>query len=287
MKAIYQKLIGCPDEGFAVKEIQGDACNCPWHCHPEAELILVLQSHGYRIVGDSIQSLQRGDLVLLGPNLPHAYQHKDHLSAHPTPAHCVLLQFEEQVWSTMLDLPAMAPVRRLLQRASVGLQIQGPTRKHVAALLLEMLKLRGLPRIAVFLQTLDALAHSRTCRSVASSGYATALPAWEQERVDRVYQFIDQNYHRPIRLAEAARLAHMSEGAFSRFFRTHLGKTFPAFVNDLRIGRACRLLAESEMAITEIALTCGYRNLSNFNRQFLQAKRLSPSDFRRQMRRLD
>jgi AraC-like DNA-binding protein len=287
VKAIYQKLIGCPDEGFAVKEIHGDDCNCPWHCHPEAELILVLQSHGYRIVGDSIQSLQRGDLVLLGPNLPHAYQHKDRLSAHQTPAHCVLLQFEERFWSTMLDLPAMAPVRRLLQRAAVGLQVQGATRKLVAAMLLEMLKLRGLPRIAVFLQALDALAHSRNCRTVASSGFPTALPAWEQERVDRIYQFIDQNYHRPIRLADAAKLAHMSDGAFSRFFRAHMGKTFPAFVNDLRIGRACRLLAESEMPITEIALSCGYRNLSNFNRQFLQAKRLSPSDFRRQMRRLD
>ena len=76
----------------------------------------------------------------------------------------------------------------------------------------------------------------------------------------------------------------MSEGAFSRFFRTHIGKTFPAFVNDLRIGRACRLLAETEMNVTEIALLCGYRNLSNFNRQFLQLKKGSPSDFRRQMR---
>ena len=63
-----------------------------------------------------------------------------------------------------------------------------------------------------------------------------------------------------------------------------MGKTFPAFVNDLRIGRACRLLAETEMNVTEIALCCGYRNLSNFNRQFLQLKRLSPSEFRRQMR---
>lgn len=286
MKPIYQKLIGCPDEGFAVKEIHGDACNCPWHCHPEAELILVLQSHGYRIVGDSIHSLQRGDLVLLGPNLPHAYQHRAPLSEQPLVAHCVLLQFEERFWSSLLELPIMASVRRLLQRAAVGLQFKGRTRAHVATMLMEMLKLRGLPRIAAFLQALDTLAHARNCLSIASSGFATSLPAWEQERVDRIYQFIDQNYHRPIRLSEVAKLAHMSEGAFSRFFRAHMGKTFPAFVNDLRIGRACRLLAETEMPVTEIALACGYRNLSNFNRQFLHAKQLAPTDFRRQLRRL-
>lgn len=286
MKPIYQKLIGCPDEGFAVKEIHGDACNCPWHCHPEAELVLVLESRGYRIVGDSIQSLHRGDLVLLGPNLPHAYQHRDSLCSQPLAAHCVLLQFEERFWSSLLELPILAPVNRLLQRGAAGLQFKGRTRARVATMLQEMLKLRGLARIAVFLQALDALAHSRNCRTIASSGFTTSLPAWEQERVDRVYQFIDQNFHRSIRLCEVAKLAHMSEGAFSRFFRAHMGKTFPAFVNDLRIGRACRLLAETEMPVTEIALACGYRNLSNFNRQFLQAKELTPSTFRRQLRRL-
>ena len=75
----------------------------------------------------------------------------------------------------------------------------------------------------------------------------------------------------------------MSEGAFSRFFRFHLGMTFPAFVNDLRIGRACRLLGETEMSVTEIALSCGYRNLSNFNCQFRRLKNISPREFRRRM----
>ena len=98
MKPIYEKLIGYPDEGFIVKEIHGDACNCPWHCHAEVELVLVLQSQGYRIVGDNIRSLQPGDLVLLG-RIPHAYQHTDRLSSRPPAPTGVLLQFEERFWS--------------------------------------------------------------------------------------------------------------------------------------------------------------------------------------------
>ena len=148
MKPLYEKLIGCPDEGFIVKEIHGDACNCPWHCHAELEMVLVLQSQGYRIVGDNIRSLQRGDLVLLGPNLPHAYQHTDRISARPRAAHCVLLQFEERLWSGVLELPAMDGVQRLLQRAVRGLHVMDPTRKQVVAMLGEMLKLRGPRRIA-------------------------------------------------------------------------------------------------------------------------------------------
>ena len=139
MQPIYAKLVGYPEEGFAVKEIHGEACNCPWHCHAEVELILVLQSQGYRIVGDNIRSLKRGDLVLLGSNLPHAYQHKDRLSAVRLPARSVLLQFEEQVWSSLLQLPALVEVRRLLRRAAIrGLEVANPTRKQVAAMLIEM-----------------------------------------------------------------------------------------------------------------------------------------------------
>ena len=284
MKPIYERLTGCPDEGFIVKDIHGDACSCPWHCHAEVELILTLRSQGYRIVGDNVRSLQPGDMVLLGPNLPHAFQHTDRLPAHSTPAHCVLLQFEERLWSSLLELPAMAPTGRLLRRAANGLQIAEPARKQVAGMLSEMLELRGPQRIAVFLAVLDALAQSRNSKAIASPGFTAALSSHEQERISRVCQFIDENYHRALRIGEAAKIAHMSEGAFSRFFRSHIGKTFPTFLNDLRIGRACRLLAETDMNVTEIALACGYQNISNFNRQFLRLRKISPCVFRRRIR---
>jgi AraC-like DNA-binding protein len=285
VKPIYERLIGCPDEGFIVKEIHGDACNCPWHCHAEVELILTLQSQGYRIVGDDIRSLAPNDMVLLGPNLPHAYQHTDRFPTRSTPAHCLLLQFEERLWSSLLELPAMAPAARLLRRAANGLQIGEPARKQVAAMLLEMLKLRGPRRIATFLAVLDALAHARNCKTIASPGFTAALSSHEQERISRVCQYIDENYHRAVRIGEVAKIAHMSEGAFSRFFRSHVGKTFPIFLNDLRIGRACRLLTETDMNVTEIALACGYQNISNFNRQFLRLRKTSPSAFRRRIHR--
>jgi AraC-like DNA-binding protein len=285
VKPIYEKLIGYPEEGFIVKDIHGDACNCRWHCHVEIELVLTLQSHGYRIVGDHIHSLPPGDLVLLGPNLPHAYQHTDRLTPGDKPAHCVLLQFEESLWSPLFELPALSGVRKLLTRAVHGLHFTGPTRKRAAAMLQEMLKLRGVPRIAAFLTLLDTLAQSRSGNTIAIHGFTASLSSYEQERIGRVCQFIDENYHEPLRLLDVAKLCHMSEGAFSRFFRSHMGKTFPAFVNDLRIGRACRMLAETELSMTEIALSCGFQNISNFNRRFLYLKKVSPTEYRRRIQR--
>jgi len=280
MKPIYEKLTHSPDEGFSLKEIHGPACDCPWHFHSESELILTRRSRGYRMVGDNITWLEPGDLVFIGANLPHMYQHHV-LSRGEKPADCLLLQFEEASWSGLLQLPALVPVQKLLRRAAFGLQFTGRTRDEVAELMARMLRLRGLKRIAAFLQVLDVLAASRTAKAIASPGFSFSANPYAEKRINQACDFIAGRLGQPISLVQVARLVHMSEGAFSRFFHTHLGKTFPQFVNELRVGRACRFLAETEMPIIEVALECGYPNLSNFNRQFRRLKGVNPREFRR------
>jgi AraC-like DNA-binding protein len=282
MKPIYERLTRSPDEGFSLKEIWGAECSCPWHFHTEYELILAIKTHGYRIVGDTVTSLDAGDLVLLGPNLPHVYQHEDGPAGMAT-AHCILVQFEERSWNSLLELPAMSAIRGLMDRAKLGLQFAGRQRARVATLLADMVGLRGVRRITAFLEILDTLARCRSVRPIASPGFAPVLEHYAEERVNRVWEYINQRLDGVINVPEVARLVHMSEGAFSRFFRAHMGKSFPSLVNELRIGRACRLLTETERPVTEIALACGYRNLSNFNRQFLRLKKITPRSFRRRL----
>lgn len=283
MKLVFEKLTESPEEGFAVKVIRGPGFQCPWHFHPECELTLVLQSGGYRMVGDNITPLEPGDLVLVGANLPHIWQNDEHMPGSK-PVHCVAVQFEESfLGQTLLELPALLPLRRLLKRAALGIHVTGKTRQRAAGLIEQLVKQHGLKRLATFLEILDLLSQSRQCPTIASPGFNPIWNADDQQRVSQVCEYIGQRLSQPIRLGEAARLAHLSEGAFSRFFRAHLRRTFPEFVNELRIGRACRLLAESDMPVTEIALACGYTNLSNFNRQFLRLKRRTPREFRRRM----
>jgi AraC-like DNA-binding protein len=235
------------------------------------------------MVGDNITPLEPGDLVLVGANLPHIWQNDEH-SPDSKPVHCVLVQFEESfLGQALLDLPALLPLRRLLKRAALGIHVTGKTRQRAASLIEQLVRQHGLKRLATFLEILDLLAQSRQCRTIASPGFNPVWDAADQQRVSQVCEFIGQRLSQPIRLSEAARLAHLSEGAFSRFFRAHLRRTFPEFVNELRIGRACRLLAESDMPVTEIALACGYTNLSNFNRQFLRLKRRTPREFRQRV----
>jgi AraC-like DNA-binding protein len=283
MKPIFQRLTAEPEEGFAFKTIHSAGFDCPWHVHPEYELILVVQGEGYRIVGDNISPLSAGDMVLVGPGLPHIWQQEPR-NGKRSSVHCLLIQFEDKhLAQGLLQLPAMEPLRRLLRRARQGLHIVGRTHAKITTLMKQMAEVEGMERVLRFLQILTVLASSEECEPIASPGFAANTNLYDQERMDRVFQFLNRQLASSVRLSEAAQIVHLSEGAFSRFFRAHTGKTFPAFVNELRIGRACTLLMEEDLNVTEVAYQCGFLNLSNFNRQFLRLKGVSPSEFRRQL----
>jgi AraC-like DNA-binding protein len=280
MKPILQRLTVQSAEGFAFKAIRSSGFDCPWHVHPEYELIQVVQGRGYRIVGDNISRLSPGDLVMVGPGLPHIWQ-DEHIAERQSVVHFLLIQFEESLLGeALLGLSAMEPVRRLLHQAKRGLHIVGKTRVKVSTMMKDMANMEGMERIVKFLQILTVLAASNDCKPIASVGFVSDASLFDQERMDRVFQFLNAKFSEPVRVSDVARTLNLSEGAFSRFFRIHTGKTFPEFINELRIGRACVLLQENNLNVTEVAYESGFTNLSNFNRQFLKLKGLSPRKFR-------
>jgi AraC-like DNA-binding protein len=283
MKLIYEKLTLGSDEGSTFKEIRTRQFLCPWHVHSELELILTLQFRGYRMIGDDITPITPGDLVLVGPNLPHIWQ-LDECRSAPEEVRIVLMQFvEDFLGEDFWSIPATYPLRQLFKRARLGLCFTGQTREHVTRIMLDMRATTGLRRMVQFLTVLEILASESECHALASSGYNVVLNPFAQERMDRVFHYLTERLDQPVNQQEVARRAGLSDGAFSRFFKLHFGRTFPEFVNELRVGRACRLLTETDQKITNIAFDCGFNNLSNFNRQFSRLKGTTPREFRRQL----
>jgi transcriptional regulator GlxA family with amidase domain len=92
--------------------------------------------------------------------------------------------------------------------------------------------------------------------------------------------YLNKNFDKDVTLTEAAKIALMTEVAFSRFFKTRTGKTFVDTLNEIRLGHASRMLIETSQNITEIAYKCGFNNMSNFNRIFKKKKNCTPKDFR-------
>jgi len=145
----------------------------------------------------------------------------------------------------------------------------------------QMEELSPLRRLIKLLESLDELARAQTTTTLSSEGFRPTLKLHEQKRIDAVSIFLNRQFVRPIDLAEAAEVARLSPRAFTRFFRRATGKTFTDYVNELRVGRACQLMLQSDKNISTIAYDAGFGNLSNFNRRFIRIKGVNPRHFRR------
>ncbi len=281
MKTVFEQVPRGTRESFVCQEIRARNFGTPWHVHPEYELTLVLQGGGNRIVGDSIAPVTPGEVVMVGTYVPHVWQKSSGMDDGPD-VHALVFQFREDFLGTdFFSRPEAEPMRKLLQRSALGLEVKGETCAEVAEAMQRLVKEDGFRRVVGLLEILDILARSTETVPMCSPGYAPRPDGHDEQRVSRVCQLMNDKLSEAISRPELARAVHMSEGAFSRFFKTRTGKTLPVFLNELRIGRACRLLTDPDASVTEIAVSCGYGNLSNFNRQFKKLKGLTPRDFRR------
>lgn len=283
MKPVFEQTPHTQGESFHCEVVRGTSYRAAWHFHPEYQLTLVIKSSGHRLVGDTITPLRPGDLVLVGSNLPHVWQQDPAFrrSASP-PVHAVIVRFLETfAGRDFVQIPEMESVRRLLRRSARGLQVTGATRTVVAEKILQLPKIGGLDRISVLLSILNTLAKSKELKHIASEGFLPVLNNSDQGRMQRVCHYINTHLSETIERAQVAREAHLSEGACSRFFKLRTGKTLPQYINELRVGRACRQLSEGDGKITDIALECGFTNLANFNRRFRETTGLTPRDYRR------
>jgi AraC-like DNA-binding protein len=286
MKPVFEKVPRAQWESFHCEVVRGRDYGTRWHFHPEYQLTLAIKSQGHRLVGDHLGTLGDGDLVLVGSNLPHVWHQA--LDAEEE-VQAVIVRFDEGfVGRDFMGKPEMDGVRALLQRASRGLVAGGVVREEVAERMQRLPREQGLERLVELLAILARLAAAGAgeLRPLASAAYVPAVRSEDQDRMERVCAFLHGHYMEKIERRELAALAALSEGAFSRFFHSRTGRTVPQYVNELRVGRACRLLLEHpERTVSDVALDCGFDNLANFNRRFLVAKGVAPSVFRRESMR--
>lgn len=254
-----------------------------WHYHPEYEIAYVVSSAGNRFVGDSIHRYEPGDLVLIGPDLPHCWS-DDAGGASPQ---LRVVQFGEDAFGTgFLNLKEAGPIRRLLRAARSGVHFDASVARIAAPLLEQLPDGGGLKRWLKLVELLNLLAETAPYELLATQGYQESGVAnplnWQRMAV--AHRYIRENLSDRISQAHLARLLDMSASSFSRFFKTVTGKSFVAFVNVLRINEVCRRLNDTDESITAVAMRCGYNNISNFNRQFQTVKGMNPTDYRRRLR---
>ena len=251
-----------------------------WHFHPEYELHLVTATAGDRYVGDHIGPFSAGDLVLVGPNLPHNWI-SDVPAGEIVEERCLVLQFSEEFIATcMANFPELRFMRPLLHAAFRGVRFEAGLAEQVGPLMRHLLAASDARRLALFMEIIDIVGHAEALAPLASVGFRPNPSAYMSTAMNLALQHIGRNFTRDLCETELATLSRQSVSSFSRAFRRHTGMVFVQYVNSLRIELACQHLSQADLTVTDICYEVGFNNVSNFNRQFLAAKGMPPSKFR-------
>ena len=269
-----------PDQSFRFLRFETAGFLGAPHRHHHLELTWIEAGEGLRFVGDSAEPFAAGDMVLLGSETPHGW-----VSARSrTASAATVVQFAPELL-LQPALPELARLVPLAEKARVGLLIAGACRARVIDGLVRMRDATGIGRLGGLLEILGELeAHESSLTPIARSSMRSTVGrsghASEERRIDRVTGWIHRHMGRELTVPEAARVARITPGAFSRFFRHEVGKTFTHYINDVRCSEACLRLRRSDTAVALIAQQCGFETMSHFNRQFRLRHGMTPREFR-------
>lgn len=283
LKPFFEKVPRLQEGSIFIKQYPEPELVMPYHYHPEFEIALTQGRKSKRFVGNSVEEIDDQDLVFLGKNLPHCFIGEEEI---PTGSNLVVLQFQFDVFGeNFLSLPEAAAIKDLVNRSQYGILFPEHTQAAAKAKILEMLDAHPLERLIRLLELLHILSQVRDYRLLNTRSFQKQHYNEDYDRLNQVYDFIAQNFKESISLEEAAEVANLSKTAFCRYFKQRTAKTFKEVLNEMRISFACDLILNGRlqaMTVSQIAEESGFRNISNFNRQFRKVTGHSPAQYARE-----
>jgi AraC-like DNA-binding protein len=248
-----------------------------WHFHPEYEIVYVETPVGFRHIGDHISKYITSDLALIGPNIPHLnfdYGVK-------TTVETVVIQMKENfLGKDFFSLPEMKAINNLFDKAKTGLAFHGETKKLAGEKLKQLVALPHFQQLLLLLEIFQLLAKSKEVNNLNVQPIASASLLKEQQRIHKVYHFIETNYQQNIDVNEVAKLCHLTTAAFCRYFKKSTHHTFTDFLNHFRINQSKKILMQDK-TVTEACYESGFDNISYFNKTFKKFTGENPSAFRK------
>lgn len=278
MKLQFEKIE--PEVGSSFRVVhhtEPETCRVYWHYHPEYEIVYIPFGDGRRRIGTNVSRYDGGELAFIGPNLPHL---NFSYGIEGLFEEIVVQLRDDFLGDSFLRRPEMTSVRRLFERAHVGLIFGSTTKQQVGPLLEKMPQQPPFERLLTLLRVLQQLADAHDVEALHADGVRFDLNPKEQERINRVCQYVEQHYAQPLDVRKVADLASLTVPAFCRYFKRMTQLTFTDFVNEYRVNQARRML-QSSRTVADVGFAVGFNNLSHFNKTFRAITGQTPSAYRK------
>ncbi|TAE36099.1 MAG: AraC family transcriptional regulator [Runella slithyformis] len=281
MKIEYEKIV--PDQGssFKVLHWRSHQDRFFWHQHPEHEIVYIHKGSGKRHIGAHLSYFEEGELMFIGPNVPHLNFGYGADDAHEE----IVVQLRDDFMGTeFLQKPEMQAVKQLFERSKQGIKFFGETRKQVANMMLNLPQLSEFERLVELLMVFRKLALTPDFELLNTIDARFEYSHRDEERIGRIYAYVEAHYQQDINLQHVADLANLTVPSFCRFFKKMMQMTFTDFVNEYRINQACKLLTQNQ-TVAESCYASGFNNESHFTKTFKHITGKNPRDYRAEVRR--
>jgi AraC-like DNA-binding protein len=286
MKPHLLKVSLNPESSFNILQRRGSDFYNQWHFHPEIELIYIHKGRGTRFIGTDVHRFEPDELFLFGSNLAHMWRCDPEYFREDSriKAEVTIIYFRHDfLGDKFFNIPELKSVETLLEKAKHGIKITGNTKARVKELMGRLPDAKGADRVILLLTMLEGISGSKEIKLISPVHPQIKIEEAEATRLNKVFQYVSDNFQRKITLSEIAAVANLSAKAFCRYFKSKTRKTFYVFLLEVRVAHACHLLLEKEMNICEVCYDCGFNNLSNFNRYFKKIMNKTPGDYRREL----
>lgn len=284
MKIVKTNIASYTNSSFSVFSREESFFQSPFHSHPEFELVYVLESHGKRIIGNSVESFESGDMVFLGDDIPHVWLNDEifHKGINSLKAKAIVIYFSRDLFGTSFyELPEAQEVKKFFSQAVKGVAITGATNALIAKKMEKLLKKKGFEVVMGLMEILFLLSKSKDLRYINDNSYVSVNEDNKSDRLAEVFKYVKANYKEEISLDEISKIANLTPTSFCRMFKAKTKKPFVEYLNEIRVSNACKYLIETDLGISEIAYECGYKTASNFNKLFKKLMGTTPKEYRK------
>ena len=254
--------------------------NFPLHYHEEYELNLIINAKGARrIVGDHIDQIDDLELVLIGPNLSHAWFNHNCKSEEIKE---ITIQWHKDLFDEkFLRRNQLSFIRKMFELAAKGILFSKEDVQTIYPRIITLHQKTGFDSVMALINILHDLSISRNLRTLSEASFNSEMQFnFNSRRIEKAFEYMNKNYDKQITLKDMAKLVNMTEVSFSRFIKKRTGISFIDSLNEIRLGHASRILIDTTNSIAEVSYCCGFNNISNFNRLFKKKKSCTPKEFR-------
>ena len=266
-------------DSFSARRDTMPDVNNLWHYHSALELIYIKKGRGTQFIGDSIKNFSDGDVVLLGSNLPHYWRFDPEFFEQTTgeSVDVYAIHFKEDfLGAAFIDLPENQELKKIIVQSKQGIKLEGNSKAKIASLMPQIIEATGTRRIIKLLEVLTEIASCEEKNILVSLGFKPNFLENEKDRIQSIYNYTISNYKNKIELKEIAAVAKISPNSFCKFFKTKSRKTYTQFLNEIRVGQACKLLIENDLTVKEICYDCGFYNFTSFHKYFREITGKTP-----------